>query len=55
MDEKMLWMAKRLSDVAKDIDKLNEDEKRTVIKRVEKNSPLELIELFNAINEYGEL
>ena len=55
MDEKLLWIAKRLTDIAADINELPEEEKKVVIKRAEKNSPIQLIELFNALNEYGEL
>lgn len=55
MEDKLLWLAKRLSDIAKDMEKLTEEEKELVVKRAEKNSPIELIDLFNSINEYGEL
>ena len=54
-DEKLYWIAKKLSDVAKDIENLSEEEKQFVIEKAEKRSPYSLIELFNAINEYGVL
>lgn len=55
MEDKLLWIAKRLSDIAKDMNKLSEKEKQLVVQRAEKNSPIELIDLFNSLNEYGEL
>lgn len=55
MDEKLIWIAKRLADVAKDIEDLTEDKKRYIIERAEKLSPDSLIELYNALAEYGEL
>lgn len=55
MDEKLLFIAKRLADIAKEIDDLKEDEKRYIIERAEKISPESLIELYNILGEYGEL
>lgn len=55
VNDKVVWIAKRLSDVAMDIDVLSEEDKKEVIKRAEKSSPFALIELFNSLNEYGEL
>lgn len=55
MNEKLLFIAKRLADVAKDLDILREDEKRYVIERAEMLSPDSLIELYNTVGEYGEL
>lgn len=55
MDDKLLWAAKRLSDIARDMESLSEDEKMLVVQKAEKNSPIQIIELFNALNEYGEL
>lgn len=55
MEDKLVWLSKRLSDVAQEIDSLSEKEKKEVIGRTEKNSPLSLIELFNSLNEYGKL
>ena len=55
MDEKLLWIAKGFTDIAIAIDELSESEKKVVIEIAEKNSPSALTELFNALNEYGEL
>lgn len=55
MDENLLFLAKRLVDIAKDIETLAEDEKMYIIGRAEKLSPISLVELYNALGEYGEL
>lgn len=55
MNEKLLWIAKRLVDVSKDIEELEEDEKRYIIERAEKLSSISLIELYNTLGEYGKL
>lgn len=55
MDEKLLWISKRLADIAKDIEGLREDEKKYIIERAEQLSPISLIESYNALGEYGEL
>lgn len=51
---KLLFIAKRLSDVAKDLDKLSEEDKRFVIERVDKLNRVGLVELYNALGEYME-
>ena len=51
---KLLFIAKRLADVAKDIDKLTEEDKKFVIEGVDKLNPLGLVELYNALGEYME-
>ena len=51
---KLLFIAKRLSDVTKDLDKLSEEDKKFVIERFEKLNPIGLIELYNALLEYME-
>lgn len=53
--EKLYWIAKRLMDVAKDIEHLSEKEKKVVIQRAEKMNPYPLIDLYNSLGEYGEL
>lgn len=50
---KLLFLAKRLADIAKDLDKLTE-EKKFVIERVDKLNPIGLVELYNSILEYME-
>lgn len=55
MDEKLLWIAKRLVDVAKDFEGLSEEDKQLVIERAEKLSPYPLIDLYNSLGDYGEL
>lgn len=54
-NEKLYWIAKRFSDVAKDIENLSEEEKCFVVERAEKMSPYSLIDLYNSLGEYGEL
>ncbi|CAK7037005.1 hypothetical protein [Tissierella sp.] len=49
---KLLFIAKRLVDIAKDLDKLGEEDKRFVIERIDKLNPLELVELYNSLGEY---
>lgn len=53
--EKLYWIAKRLMDIAKDIEDLSEGEKQFVIQRAEKINPYPLIDLYNSLGEYGEL
>ena len=55
MNEKLLFIAKRLADISDEIDSLREDEKRYIIERAEKISPDSLIELYNSLGEYGNL
>ena len=51
---KLLFLANRLSDAAKDLDKLSEGDKRFVIERVDKLNRVGLVELYNALLEYME-
>ena len=51
---KLLFISKRLADIAKDLDKLDEEDKKFVIERVDKLNPIGLVELFNALGEYME-
>lgn len=51
---KWLFIAKRLADVAKDLAKLDEEDKKFVIERVDRLNPIGLVELFNALGEYME-
>lgn len=53
--EDLYWIAKRLMDVAKDIEKLSEEDKEFVIQRAEKMNPYPLIDLYNSLGEYGKL
>lgn len=53
--EKLYWIAKRLMDIAKDIESLSEEKKEFVIRRAEKMNPYPLIDLYNSLGEYGEL
>ncbi|MDR7856283.1 hypothetical protein [Tissierella sp.] len=55
MSEELLFIAKRLADIAKSIEDLKEDEKRYIIERAEKISPDSLVELYNSLSEYGKL
>lgn len=50
---KLLFLAKRLADIAKDLDKITmEEDKQFVIERAGKSSHVELVELFNILLEY---
>lgn len=51
---KLLFIAKRLADITKDIDKLTEEDKKFVIERVDKLNAIGLVELYNALGEYME-
>ena len=55
MEDKLVWISKRLSDISKDIERLSKIEKKDVINSAEMNSPLSLIEFFDSLNEYGKL
>lgn len=50
----LLFIAKRLMDIAEDIEKLCDEDKRFVIKRVDEQKPFVLAELYNALLEYME-
>jgi len=49
---KILWLAKRLTDVAKEFDLLEENQKKVVIERADNNGEWELKSLYESINEY---
>lgn len=51
---KLLFIAKRLADIAKDLDKLSEQDKKFIIEKVDKLNPIGLVELYNALGEYME-
>lgn len=51
---KLLFISKRLVDIAKDLDRLDEEDKKFVIERVDKLNPIGLVELYNALGEYME-
>lgn len=55
MDENLLFLAKRLADVSKELDNLTEEEKQYIIERAEKLSPITIIELYNSLGQYGKL
>ncbi len=52
MDRDILWLAKRLKDVAADMSKLTETEKKQVIERLDTISSSATFELYNVLNEY---
>lgn len=52
MDKNIMWIAKRLKDVAADMSKLNETQKKQVIERLDSISNKASNELYNALNEY---
>ena len=47
----LYYCQKQLADVAKDIDKLTEEDKKFVIERVDKLNPIGLVELDNTLDE----
>ena len=49
---KLIFMAKRLSDVAKDLENLSEADKKFIVERIDFENPRVLIELYNALFEY---
>lgn len=51
-ETKLIFTAKRLSDIAKDLDKLSDEDKRLVIERADKFNAIGLVELYNALGEY---
>lgn len=55
MREELLFISKRLADVAKDIEGFTDKEKQYIIERAEKISPGSLVELYNALGEFGKL
>ncbi len=48
----LLFMAKRLADIAEDTDRLAEEDKQFIIERAGKSNHAGLVELFNALLEY---
>ncbi len=52
MDNNIMQIAKRLKDVAADMSKLTETEKREVIERLDSISSSATFELYNVLNEY---
>lgn len=53
-DTKLLFMAKRLVDLAKDFQGLNEDEKKIVIEKADEQNGYGLVDLYNNLGEYME-
>lgn len=52
MDAKILWLAKRLNDLAADIEKLSISEKKALIERLDSISDTATNELYNILNEF---
>ena len=50
----LLFIAKRLSDIAKDLDGLSEYDKQFVVERVDKVNAVGMVALYNALLEYME-
>lgn len=50
----LLFIAKRLMDIAEDIEKLSDEDKKFVIERVDEHKPYVLVDLYNALLEYME-
>ena len=48
------FLAKRLGDIAADIEKLSDEDKRFVIEKVDQQKSYVLAELYNALLEYME-
>lgn len=48
----LLFISKRLKDIVKDIDKLNDEEKEFVVNRAENEAAIEIVELYNLLGEY---
>lgn len=51
---KLLFISKRLSDLAKELNKLSEEEKKFVIEKVDKLNAIGLVGLYNSLLEYME-
>lgn len=49
---KLYLLAQKLKDVASELEKLNEEEKKIVIERTDQKDAVALVELYNALNEY---
>ncbi len=47
-----MWLAKRLKDIAADLEKLTEEEKKMVIYKLDQFSDTASEELYNTLNEY---
>ncbi|QUH28207.1 hypothetical protein [Vallitalea guaymasensis] len=52
MDKNIIWLAKRLKDIAADLEKLTETEKREVVERLDSISYKASNQLYNVLNEY---
>ena len=49
---RLYLLAQRLKDVAEELDKLTEEDKRIVVERVEKKKTLVLKGLYESLNDY---
>lgn len=52
MDRNILWLAKRMKDIAAELEKLTDTGKREVVERLDTISSKASNELYNALNEY---
>lgn len=48
----LLFLSKRLKDIATEIDKLNQEEKTFIVEKADSEAPMEMEELYNALLEY---
>lgn len=53
-DTKLLFIAKRLVDLTKDFEKLNDEDKKYVIERADELFGYGLVDLYNNLGEYME-
>lgn len=51
---RLLFISKRLADIVKDLDSLDEEDMKFVIERVDKLNAIGLVKLFNALGEHME-
>lgn len=49
---KLLWLAKRLADVAEEINALNDEQKKMVIERADNRETWNLKALYESLDEY---
>lgn len=53
-DTRLLFMAKRLVDFTNDFKKLNDDEKKIIIEKADKQNGYGIVDLYNNLGEYME-
>jgi hypothetical protein len=49
---KLLWLAKRLADVAEEMNSIDDDQKKMVIERADKKEGWNLKALYESLDEY---